>query len=162
MSTVSRVMLVFVAIAVVAGMAPASAGAEEALTYYKDVAPIIQNNCQTCHRPAGFNLSGLLAPMSLMSYEDTRPWARAIASKVQSREMPPWFADEPKGVFENERGLTDTEISTIVDWVEAGAPAGDSADAPPAVVFAETTNDGLVARQAGLRGQDDRAVHDRG
>ncbi len=142
MSTVSRVMLVFVAIAVVAGMAPASAGAEEALTYYKDVAPIIQNNCQTCHRPAGFNLSGLLAPMSLMSYEDTRPWARAIASKVQSREMPPWFADEPKGVFENERGLTDTEISTIVDWVEAGAPAGDSADAPPAVVFAETTNDG--------------------
>ena len=142
MSTVSRVMLVVAAIAVVAGMTPASAGAEEALTYYKDVAPIIQNNCQTCHRPAGFNLSGLLAPMSLMSYEDTRPWARAIASKVQSREMPPWFADEPKGVFENERGLTDAEISTIVDWVEAGAPAGDSADAPPAIVFAETTNDG--------------------
>ncbi len=141
MSTLSRVMLIVAAIAVVAGMAPASAGAEEA-TYYKDVAPIIQNNCQTCHRPAGFNLSGLLAPMSLMSYEDTRPWARAIASKVQSREMPPWFADEPKGVFENERGLTDTEISTIVDWVEAGAPAGNSADAPPAIVFAETTNDG--------------------
>lgn len=142
MSTVSRVMLVFVAIAVVAGIAPASAGAEEALTYYKDVSPIIQNNCQTCHRPAGVNLSGLLAPMSFMSYEETRPWARAIASKVQSREMPPWFADEPKGVFENERSLTDTEISTIVDWVEAGAPAGDMADAPPAVVFAETANDG--------------------
>ena len=78
MSTLSRVMLVVAAIAVVGGMAPASAGAEEALTYFKDVAPIIQNNCQTCHRPAGFNLSGLLAPMSLMSYEETRPWARAI------------------------------------------------------------------------------------
>lgn len=142
MSTLSRVMLVVTAIAVLGGMAPAAAGAEEALTYYKDVAPIIQNNCQTCHRSAGLNLSGLLAPMSFMSYEETRPWARAIASKVQSREMPPWFADEPKGVFENERGLTDTEISTIVDWVEAGAPAGDMADAPPAIVFAETTNDG--------------------
>ena len=82
--------------------------------------------------------------MSLMSYEDTRPWARAIASKVRSREMPPWFADEPKGVFKNERGLTDVEISTIVRWVEAGAPAGDRADAPPALASLETTNDGWM------------------
>ncbi len=76
-------------------------------------ARIIQNNCQGCHRPSGTNLFGLLAPMPLTSYEDTRPWARSIAMKVRSREMPPWFADEPKGVFKNERGLTDVEISTI-------------------------------------------------
>ena len=108
----------------------------------KDVLPIVQANCQTCHRPAGYNISGLVAPMSFMNYEETRPWARAIARKVESREMPPWFASEPKGVFENERGLTDTEIDTILSWVESGAPAGDQADAPPTPVFAETTNDG--------------------
>ncbi|MCE2543340.1 MAG: thiol-disulfide isomerase, partial [Acidobacteria bacterium] len=65
--------------------------------------------------------------MPLLSYADTRPWARSIASKVRSREMPPWFADAPKGVFRNERGLSEAEIATIVDWVAAGAPAGDPA-----------------------------------
>ena len=144
MSTLSRVMLVITAVVVAAGLVPVSAEAQEkeALTYYQDVAPIIQKNCQGCHRPSGANLFGLLAPMPLMSYEDTRPWARSIAMKVRSREMPPWFADEPKGVFKNERGLTDFEISTIVRWVEAGAPAGDRADAPPARAFADTTSEG--------------------
>ncbi len=144
MSTLSRVMLVITAVVVAAGLVPVSAEAQEkeALTYYQDVAPIIQKNCQGCHRPSGANLFGLLAPMPLMSYEDTRPWARSIAMKVRSREMPPWFADEPKGVFKNERGLTDVEISTIVRWVEAGAPAGDRADAPPARAFADTTSEG--------------------
>ena len=104
----------------------------EAVTYYKDVLPIMQENCQTCHRPSGANISGLVAPMSFMDYRETRPWARAIASKVESREMPPWFASAPKGVFENERGLSDAEIDTILSWVEAGAPAGDMAHAPPA------------------------------
>ena len=80
--------------------------------------------------------------MSLASYQDTRPWARAIAAKVRSREMPPWFADEPKGVFKNERGLNDVEISTIVGWVDAGAPAGDRADEPPAPPPVKTTTDG--------------------
>ena len=146
MSTLSRVLLVIAAVAVAAGLVPVSAEAQEkeALTYYQDVAPIIQNHCQGCHRPSGSNLFGLLAPMPLMSYEDTRPWARSIAMKVRSREMPPWFADEPKGVFKNERGLTDVEISTIVRWVEAGAPAGDRADAPPAPASVETTNDGWM------------------
>ena len=111
-------------------------------TYYKDVLPILQENCQTCHREAGLNLSGLLAPMPLMNYEQTRPWARSIARKVETREMPPWFASAPLGVFENERRLTDGEIQTILSWVEAGAPAGDRADAPPAKMFAEQTNDG--------------------
>ena len=111
-------------------------------TYYEDVLPILQENCQTCHREAGLNLSGLLAPMPLMNYEQTRPWARSIARKVETREMPPWFASAPLGVFENERRLTDGEIQTILSWVEAGAPAGDRADAPPAKMFAEQTNDG--------------------
>jgi hypothetical protein len=75
--------------------------------------------------------------MSLMTYEETRPWARAIARKVRAREMPPWFADAPKGVFSNERGLTEKEIQTILAWVDAGAPGGDKTKAPPPVQFAE-------------------------
>ena len=121
---------------------PTLAGNDGDVSFYKDVLPIVQENCQTCHRPAGYNISGLRAPMSFMSYEEVRPWARSIAHKVETREMPPWFASEPRDVFENERLLTDDEIATIKDWVEAGAPAGDKADAPPPHVFAEQTNDG--------------------
>ena len=143
MKTFSRLAVAVAAVGVVVGMAaPASAGNDAAVTYYKDIAPIMQENCQACHRPSGYNLSGLVAPMSFMSYAETRPWARAIARKVESREMPPWFATEPKGVFENERGLTDAEIETILTWVEAGAPAGDRADAPEPLVFAESQYDG--------------------
>ena len=130
MGALSRVASVGAAIAVGAGLTPAAAEAQAALTYYRDVAPIIRNHCQSCHRSAASNFGTPLAPMPLLSYEDTRPWARAIASKVRSREMPPWFADAPRGVFRNERGLTEAEIATIVDWVAAGAPAGDPAFAP--------------------------------
>ena len=123
--------------------APAFAGGNDSdVTYYKDVLPIMQDNCQTCHRPSGENISGLIAPMSFMDYTETRPWARAIARKVEAREMPPWFASAPKGVFANERGLTEDEIDTLVNWVEEGARAGDKADAPPAIEWAETANDG--------------------
>src|SRR4051794_19852509 len=87
------------------------------VTYYDDVAPILRANCQSCHQPVGRNMGALVAPMSLRTYEEARPYARAIARKVQSREMPPWFADAPKGVFSNERSLTDKEIQTIVAWV---------------------------------------------
>ena len=134
----------------------------EAVTYYKDILPIMQENCQTCHRPSGYNISGLIAPMSFMNYKETRPWARSIARKVESREMPPWFASAPKGVFENERGLTDAEIDTIMRWVEAGAPAGDRADAPLAKQWARGRQRRLVARHARLRGQDAGAVPGRG
>ncbi len=116
--------------------------AQDSVTYYKDVLPIIQDNCQACHRDAGYNISGLVAPMAFMDYQETRPWARAIKSKVESREMPPWFATEPTGIWENERRLTGDQIATISAWVDAGAPAGDSADAPPPKVFAEATHDG--------------------
>ena len=138
-----RLFIVVLALGLVSSLAaPGYAGAEADVTYYKDVLPIMQENCQTCHRAAGQNISGLVAPMSFMDYEETRPWARSIARKVESREMPPWFASAPHGVFSNERGLTDTEIATILSWVDAGAPAGDRADAPPAPQWVEAANDG--------------------
>ena len=123
---------------------PSHAGneAEEAVTYYRDILPIMQGNCQSCHRPIGQNIGGLIAPMSFMSYEETRPWARAIAHKVEAREMPPWFASAPTGVFSNERGLSDAEIDTILSWVEAGAPAGDAAHAPAPRQWVEEASDG--------------------
>src|SRR5262245_12005273 len=105
--------------------ASASGYAANDVTFYEHVAPIFQANCVSCHRPAGQNIGSLVAPMSLMTYEEARPWARAIARKVKAREMPPWFADAPKGVFTNERGLTPQQIDTIMKWVDAGAPGGD-------------------------------------
>ena len=108
-----RLFVVVLALGMMSALAaPGYAGTEAEVTYYKDVLPIMQENCQTCHRASGQNISGLVAPMSFMDFEETRPWARSIARKVESREMPPWFASAPHGVFSNERGLTDTEIAT--------------------------------------------------
>ena len=143
MTTFARIVSAAAVIGVVIGAAgPAAAANEAAVTYYKDVLPIVQENCQACHRPSGYNISGLVAPMAFMTYDETRPWARAIARKVESREMPPWFASAPEGVFENERSLTDAEIDTILRWVDAGAPAGDRADAPAPPAWAEDLHDG--------------------
>src|SRR5438105_347609 len=123
-------------------LAPASArAADGTVTYYENVAPILKANCVTCHQPAGNNIGSLVAPMSLMTYEEARPWARAIARKVKAREMPPWFSDAPKGVFSNERGLTDEQIKTIVAWADAGAPGGDKSKGPivePTVTAADS------------------------
>jgi len=118
--------------------------AAEKATYYESVAPIMQANCVSCHQPAGKNIGSLVAPMSLMTYEEARPWARAIARRVKAREMPPWFADEPKGVFSNERSLTDKEIQTIVAWVDAGAPAGDKPAASQAARSPEAESQGYT------------------
>ena len=107
------------------------------MTFYRHVLPILQAECQTCHRQGGANLGGMVAPMALVSYQGTRPWARAIARQVQARSMPPWHAaPEQNGVFENERTLSDGQIATLVRWAETGAPAGDSAHAPPALEHA--------------------------
>jgi hypothetical protein len=97
------------------------------VTFAKDVAPILQKNCQVCHRP------GSIAPMSLLTYGEARPWARSMKQKVVLREMPPWFIDKNVGIqhFSNDRSLTDDEIATIVQWVDAGAPQGNPADMPP-------------------------------
>ena len=123
--------LLVVAVAVLA--LPASAADVPAQpTFHQDVEPILQENCQSCHRPKPLNLSGMIAPFALTSYEDARPWAKAIAKAVESKDMPPWDASEKyHGVFRNERSLTTQEIDTIVRWAKGGAPAGDPADAPP-------------------------------
>ncbi|MEO8028427.1 MAG: cytochrome c, partial [Bryobacteraceae bacterium] len=105
-------------------------------TFYKDVLPVLQKNCQTCHRP------GEAAPMSLLTYEQSRPWAKAIRTAVLQRSMPPWFADPAFGKFHNERRLNDAEIQTLTAWADAGAPAGKSKDAPKPVEFLEGWNIG--------------------
>jgi mono/diheme cytochrome c family protein len=109
--------------------APAQAAPPAAPTFYADVLPILQANCQACHRPAGLNMGGMVAPMSLVSYEDARPWARGIARAVRDRRMPPWHAAaEHRGQFLEERYLDQAEIDLLVAWADAGAPAGT----PPA------------------------------
>ena len=106
-------------LAVVGSLLGASIASAESPTFYKDVLPILQANCQSCHRP------GEVAPMSLLTYEQARPWARAIKAAVTSRQMPPWFADPSVGHFANERRLVDREIATLNAWADAGAPAGN-------------------------------------
>ena len=102
-----------------------------ALTFTKDVAPILYRSCVECHRPTMF------APMSLLTYEDARPWARAIKQRVAKREMPPWSADAPLGTFKNDPRLTEKDINTIVAWVDGGAQKGNDKDMPAAPQFAD-------------------------
>ena len=121
------------AVLALVGLALASTSARAASptpTFTKDIAPILYNRCVTCHR------AGEVAPMALFSYEDVRPWAKAIKRKVESREMPPWGADPRFGTFTDDQSLTATQIETIAKWVDAGAPKGVDADLPPAPTFA--------------------------
>ena len=103
----------------------------DAVTFTKHVAPILQDHCQVCHRPDTF------APMSLLTFEEARPWARSIKAKVVAREMPPWFIDRNLGIqhYANDNSLTDDQIATLVQWVDGGAVKGDAADMPPARTF---------------------------
>jgi hypothetical protein len=115
---------------VLAGLAVAAAAAADQsspVTFSKDVLPILQKNCQTCHRP------GQVAPMSLMSYKEARPWAKAIKTAVSLRQMPPWFADPKYGHFTNDRSLKQSEIDTLVKWADGGAAEGDPKEAPAPV-----------------------------
>jgi hypothetical protein len=93
-------------------------------SFYRDIVPILQDHCQSCHRP------GEVAPMPLVTYEQTRPWAPAIAKAVQSKMMPPWFADPRFGHFLNDPSLTELQVETVLAWVKAGTPAGSPRDAP--------------------------------
>ena len=108
----------------------ASAAAQQsaAPTFSRDVAPILQNKCQECHQP------GSIAPMSLITFAEARPWARSIKQRVATRQMPPWHIDPSVGVqkFKNDMSLTQKQIDTIVAWVDAGSPQGDPKDMPPA------------------------------
>src|SRR5262245_40603470 len=102
----------------------------ETPTFNKDVAPILYKHCVECHRPEA------MAPMPLITYDDVRPWARALKPKVTRREMPPWGADPTIGSFANDVSLSQQEIDTIAAWVDGGAPQGSAADLPAAPVFA--------------------------
>ena len=116
-----------------------SASAAERVTFTKDILPIFQDHCQKCHRPSGTNVSGMVAPMSLMTYEQTRPWAKSILRGVQSKSMPPWYASpQHHGVFENERTLTQDQIDTIVKWVKTGLARGNPKDSPPSVEWPDS------------------------
>lgn len=107
-------------------------------TFTKDILPIFQESCVACHRESGNNISGMVAPMSFMTYREVRPWAKAIARNVKARTMPPWFAsDEFHGIFKNQRTISQEEIDIIVRWVETGAPRGNASDAPPPLKFKE-------------------------
>jgi hypothetical protein len=118
--------------------------ADAAPTFTKDVAVILQEKCQECHR------KGTAAPMSLVSYEETRPWAKSIRQRVITRNMPPWHLDKTVGIqhFQNDRSLTDAQIATVVRWVDSGAPMGDPKDMPPPKQFPEDQG-WMLAKQYG-------------
>ena len=104
-------------------------------TFAKDIAPIFQKSCQSCHH------AGTSAPMSLVTYEDVRPWARSIQQRVVNRDMPPWHLDKTVGIrrYKNDRSLSDAEIATVAKWVDAGAPLGSAADMPRPLTFRPET-----------------------
>ncbi len=124
-----RIVWALVGLAVAAAPARAQGGS---VTFTEHVAPIFYESCTTCHRP------GQVGPMSLLTYEDARPWARAIKQKVADRDMPPWDADPQVGTWANDRSLTDDEIATIVAWADAGAPRGDRAAMPSMPAYADS------------------------
>src|ERR1700681_3464151 len=107
---------------------PANAAAPEQVTFSKDVAPILQAKCQECHQPNS------IAPMSLITFQEARPWARSIKERVVTRQMPPWHIDQSVGVqkFKNDMSLSSDQVNTIVRWVDGGALEGDPKDLPPA------------------------------
>ena len=119
--------VVGVAFAAIVVMHPAAFAnqSDGRVTFTKDVVPILQRSCQKCHRP------GTAAPMSLLTYEEARPWARAIKDRVVSRQMPPWHIDRSIGEYSNDPSLSDEEIAIIAQWVDSGAPRGNPEDAPP-------------------------------
>jgi hypothetical protein len=101
------------------------------VSFNMDVLPVLQKNCQSCHRPDG------IAPMSFLTYESTRPWAKAIKGAVLNRQMPPWFADPHYAEFRNAPKLTQSDVDALTAWADTGAHEGGAADKPPAVQWAE-------------------------
>src|SRR5712671_1346522 len=117
--------LVMVISIAVRAQAPAnSVSAQPQVTFVKDVVPILQAKCQDCHHTGG------MAPMSLVTYEETRPWAAAMKQRVETRMMPPWHLDKTVGIqrFQNDLSLSDEQIATIVRWASEGAPLGNPKD----------------------------------
>jgi mono/diheme cytochrome c family protein len=121
------------AVALAAGVSGGSSSSAQP-TFYRDVLPILQQHCQSCHRP------GEIAPMPLVTYQQTKIWARQIAEDARSRHMPPWFADPCCGRFSYDPSLTENQIATLSRWVEAKAPEGAAHDAPPSPRWTEGWN----------------------
>ena len=116
----------------VMGITALAANSATPVTFNKDVLPILQKNCQNCHRP------GEIAPFSLLTYTDARPWAKAMKVAVATKKMPPWFAEV--GHFANDRRLSDGDVNTLVNWVDQGAPEGDAKDKPAPITFEDGWN----------------------
>src|SRR5438552_16830361 len=114
----------------------AGSGSAKEVTFSKDVAPIFYKNCAECHRAKD------IAPMSLLTFKEARPWARSIKEKVVTREMPPWSPDPKYGEFTNDHRLAQKDIDTIVAWVDQGAKEGNPKDLPPVPQFADGWNIG--------------------
>jgi hypothetical protein len=130
----TRSFLVVCGVVIAAGTAQAAGVTPQETTsptFTKDIAPVLQRSCQNCHRPDG------VAPMSLVTYEDVRPWARAIKQRTgvgpRAGVMPPWYVEKNIGIqqFHNDPSLSDDEIATIAKWADSGAPRGNPADMPP-------------------------------
>src|SRR5437868_12202694 len=117
------ILVITLTLASAASLATQSA-AQTTPTFSKDVAPVLYKNCTTCHRP------GEIAPMSLLTFKDARPWVKSIGTKVSHGAMPPWHADAASGPFLNDRRLSAADKDTILRWVSAGAPEGNPSDLP--------------------------------
>jgi len=126
-----RVMVAGAVVLAVSARAGAADPPKAEVTFTRDVAPIFQDKCESCHRP------GYIAPMSLVTYEDARPWARSIKTRVSTRQMPPWHIDRTVGIqkFKNDMSLTDQQIDTIVRWIDGGSLKGDPKDMPKPKVW---------------------------
>src|SRR6188508_2377010 len=125
MAKMSRLLgIPVLALLVPAGAAAAPGTVPANPTFTRDIAPIFQEKCEACHRPDS------IAPMSLRTYQEVRPWARSIRARVEARQMPPWHIDKTVGIqeFKNDRSLNDLQIATILKWVDQGAPQGDQKD----------------------------------
>ena len=153
----AAVVVVAIALASFPERALAQEAADRPITFSRDVAPILQQNCQVCHR------AGSIGPMSLLTYEDARPWRSRIKMQVASREMPPYQYDADVGIQElkYDPRLSADEIETIIRWVDAGAPEGDPADMPPAVKWPDPGEWRLAERfgPAGSRGSREAQDH---
>ena len=159
MSKTLRYVMLAVGVLMPVAAGAQSAAAEHEVTFARDIAPILQRSCQECHRPAS------VAPMSLLTYEEVRPWARAIKTRTALRNkrgaMPPWFIEKDIGIqqYKNDPSLTEEEIEKIAVWADNGAPLGNPADLPPPLQFAgedewtigEPDSDHRVARDRGSR-----------
>jgi len=119
-----RVLITVIVMSGISAVKGAAQTPREIPTFSRDVAPVLQRSCQSCHTPGG------IGPMALVTYDQVRPWARAIKAKTSRREMPPWFIEKHIGIqrFKDDTSLSDREIDMVSRWVDAGAPQGNPAD----------------------------------